>query len=240
MLGATVPISIAKASAQIMAEAFGAFTILKLLSDDELVGFKMRMFGFDMKDAFINYGTPESILLDIITADLNKHYGNAAIFQINTMAKEVGVQSGVEKISSALFGIMNEARALADIGSLCLDELFSPEQAVYDCEILDNAMRLARGLDFEEFDTDSFIDELRQTRTFLESDETIKSFRNVYWMSKLFSRSMLQQYLSRKENQRERVKEIVKEKIKEHDFELDDDKRKEINRIYRAAEKELQ
>ena len=100
-------------------------------------------------------------------------------------------------------------------------------------------MRLARGLDFEEFDTDSFIDELRQTRIFLESDETIKSFRNVYWMSKLFSRSMLQQYLSRKENQRERVKEIVKEKIKEHDFELDDDKRKEINRIYRVAEKEL-
>jgi trimethylamine:corrinoid methyltransferase-like protein len=240
MLGATTPISVAKASAQIMAEALGAYTIVKLLSGDGLVSFYMRLIGFDMKEAFINYGTPESVLLDTLTNDLNLHYRNSTVHQMNTMAKEVGIQSGVEKFSSALFGIISKTRALGDVGSLALDDLFSPEQAVYDCEILDNAMRLARGLDFEEFDTDSFIDELRQTRTFLESDETIKSFRNVYWMSKLFSRSMLQQYLSRKENQRERVKEIVKEKIKEHDFELDDDKRKEINRIYRAAEKELQ
>jgi len=239
MLGATVPISVPKACAQILAEGFGAYTILKLLSSDSVVGFKIRMFGFDMKEASINYGTPESILLDIICADLNRHYGNAAVFQINTMAKEVGVQSGAEKLSSSLFGILSGVSALADIGSLCLDELFSPEQAIYDLEILDNAMRLAEGLDFEDFNTSSFITELSETKTFLQSEETIINFRKAYWLSKIFSRSMLQQSLTRKENQRDTVREIVKQKIKSHDFVLDDDKRKEISKIYESAKKEL-
>jgi len=239
MLGATTSISVSKACTQIMAEAIGAYTIIKLLSNDGLVSFYMRLIGFDMKEASYNYGTPESVLLDTLTVDLNTYYGNAPHVQMNTMAKEPGVQSGVEKFSTTFFGIISKSKSLGDVGSLCLDEIFSPEQLIYDCEILDNALRLARGLDFEEFDTDSFIDELRQTKTFLESDETANNFRNVYWMSKLFSRSMLQQYFARKENQRKRVKEIVKEKIKEHDFELEDDKRKEINRIYEAAEKEL-
>jgi len=239
MFGATTPLSIAKASAQIIAESIGAYTIVKLLSDDGVVNFFMRLIGFDMKEATYNYGTPESILLDALTVDLNKFYGNSPHVQMNTMAKEPGTQSGVEKFSTAFFGILTKCRSLGDVGSLCLDEVFSPEQLIYDCEILDNAMRLAKGFKFEEFNTDSFIKELLEKKTFLDSEETTAEFRDFYWISKIFSRSMLQQHFARSENQRELVKQLIRENIKNHDFILDEDKRKEINRIYEAAKKEL-
>ncbi|MFH0796574.1 MAG: trimethylamine methyltransferase family protein [Candidatus Omnitrophota bacterium] len=240
MLGATAPITFPEAVVQSLAEVLGGYTILKLLSNGSLVGFKVRLHAFDMKEASLAYGTPEDCLSEMFIAEINRFYGNAHICQMNTMAKETGVQSGTEKFSSALCGVLSGAMILADIGQVSLDEIFSPEQAIYDCEILENVMRLVEGFEYGEGDIRSCKEAVLGDGSYLSSEETLKNFRKAYWMPKVFSRAMFQQYSGRGENQKKRVKELIKEKIKNHNFILKPEKNRELERIYQKAKEELE
>ena len=239
MLGVTAPINITEAIIQTLAEVLGGYTILKLLSDDGLVGFKFRLHSFDMKSGSISYGSPEGCLLEMIASEVNKYYGNAHICLMNTTAKGIGVQSGVEKFSSALLGVISQAHVLTDIGQLSLDEIFSPAQAVYDCEILNNVMRLVEGFNFEEGKIDSIKEAILSGNSYLSSEETLRGFREVYWMPDIFVRGMLQQHLFKKNDQEKYIGQLIKENIRKHEFEIDNNRRKELEKIYKRATDEL-
>ena len=62
------------------------------------------------------------------------------------MAKVPDCQSAAEKAAIMTAGAFLGARHFCCAGTLSLDEIFSPEQLLVDCEIRDWVQRGARGL----------------------------------------------------------------------------------------------
>ena len=75
--------------------------------------------------------------------------------------------------------------------------------------------------------------------SYLSSEETFRSFREVYWIPDIFVRGMLQQNLFVKNDLEKYIDQLIKESIRKYEFELDDNKRKELEKIYKRATDEL-
>ena len=239
MIGVNIPITFPNSIAQALAEVYGGYTILRLYCPDTIMGFKVQMHSFDMKKGVLVYSTPEDCLLDTIISEFNKINGNVPSFPLDSTSKEVGIQAGVEKSSSALLAVLSEAGILSDIGQLATGELFSYEQAIYDCEILENVMRLVKGFSFDTYNIESIKNIVTKGKTFLDSDDTLERYKDVFWMPKIFNRSTVQQYLHEEKNKKDDIDEIIKKTILEYNFKLDNDKKIELDNIYKIAKREL-
>ena len=73
-------------------------------------------------------------------------------------------------------------------GMLSLDEVFSPEQLLYDIEIRDHAQRIAKGID-GDCDHGRCLEDVRESihqKGFVALDTTVNTYRDVYWHPRLF------------------------------------------------------
>ena len=61
-------------------------------------------------------------------------------------AKQVGPQSMMERSTSALIQAMCGVRSFGAVGQLCLDEVYSPVQAMLDRELVRYGTRLEAGI----------------------------------------------------------------------------------------------
>ena len=102
-------------------------------------------------------------------------------------------------------------------------------------------MRVARGDDFN--DALSALDTIREvghTGTFLDHDTTVRDFKKTLWNPEVFIHPTLKQWTERGSKGPVQIaREIALKKILDHTYRIDEDKQKELNKIFERARKDL-
>jgi trimethylamine:corrinoid methyltransferase-like protein len=76
-------------------------------------------------------------------------------------------------------------------------------------------------------------------QSFIGRRSTFENFRKEYWEPELFNHSNLGQWQEMgSKSAWQYTTELVKKKIKEHEYRIDDEAGKELNRIYEKAKKD--
>jgi trimethylamine--corrinoid protein Co-methyltransferase len=242
MIGVSLPIFFPDAFVLAMAEVIGGYTILKLMGAAN-VSFSVNAHPFDMKYTALTFASPEHNLCDLTQMEINRFYGisHPGSRSLRTMAKRPGIQAAAEKSASAVIGALAGSRSFSSGGVMALDELFSPEQLVIDCEIIAYVKRFIEGYEFSGLRLSIHdIREMSIRGNFLEHESTLTHYRDTYWMPQLFEHTMLRQWFEMGEpDLRHRAQAIVHEMIQKHDYRLDESKQKQLNEIYEHAKVRL-
>ena len=196
MAGATAPLVLPAGIVQGTAESLGWDFVLHHISDGRLSGLSLRLEAFDMRDANIAIGTPEWCLLRQAIAPVLCHTQRVAapagMFRSNS--RQPDAQAQVQRTASALWQAMLGARAFGAVGQLCMDEVFSPIQAIYDREILGYLQRLFDGpsaLWDGGAEPTGVIGEGVEAGSFLGVASTLARHREAYRHSEIFRASNL-------------------------------------------------
>jgi trimethylamine:corrinoid methyltransferase-like protein len=125
---------------------------------------------------------------------------------------------------------------------LSLDEVFSPEQLLYDIEMKDHVQRLVKGIDGDCDPERCLKDAMEsvQQKSFVGLNTTLDAYREVYWHPSLFER----QFLAGWEGEgaktiRQRTHAMIRELLSEHEYELEPELRRELDKILAKARAEL-
>jgi trimethylamine--corrinoid protein Co-methyltransferase len=241
-LGGTAPIAPFAALAMAAAEVLGASLVLSRATGLP-VRFGIGLHAFDLRFGTMVFGSPEAYLLGQLNAEINEFYsgqrrerGQAAA-GIHVRANFPGPQAAAEKAMLMTAGALIGARHFDGAGILAVDEVFSPEQLLIDVEIKDMVQRLLSGLDMSE-NTWDWLAEIQEgaQRGFIGLESTLQRYREAYWHPLLFERSFLDESdPAPRERILVRVRELVGRYIAQHEYELDAERRREIERIWKAA-----
>jgi len=246
LAGATAPVYPIGAITQGIAESLGGYAILHEAYPKIPIWFGMGAFHFDLKHGNIVFGSPEQILLDLIGIIVDRFYGVPRIGGVRsfrTMAKTVDAQAEVEKAASATVGVLTGPGKFNMSGVLSLDEIFSPVQLIIDCEIAHYLSKLARGLDLSEEELDSSMEVIQRCAlkgSFLTDKTTLTQYRRIYWYPRLFDYSLLHTSRREMKSLTDRAKEMARKKIAEHNFQLEESKKRKLEKIYREAIKKIE
>ncbi|MBI2940186.1 MAG: trimethylamine methyltransferase family protein [Chloroflexi bacterium] len=242
IMGVDAPIHLRGAFVQSIAEALGGYVVLKLIDPDAPATFSVMAFAFDMRYANMVYGSPEQNLCDLMGLWVNAFYGHRiGTRSLRTMAKRPGLQAAAEKAASAAFGALAGSRSFSGAGILALDQVFSPEQLMLDVEIRNYASRLVRGIRFDqEALALDVIAAAAPGGEYLLHESTLSHFRDEFWTPDLFERRTVKAWQTHQERDvRELARTRVREKLAVSSFELDADKRRVLDEIYRRASERL-
>ncbi len=244
-LGCTTPINAGDACALLAAEVIGSAMLLgEVLSIP--VRWNMRLCPADLRTMAMVLGSPEDLLLQFLNAEVNAFFHGTrwspAAGGIHTSAKLPGPQSCAEKAGMMTAGALLGQRSFGIAGSLSLDEIFSPEELLYDIEIRNHVQRLVAGMD-ASCDVDRCLADVKEgvaQRSFAGLDSTLHAYREQYWHPSLYERDFLQQW----EKQgavtiRCRAHATIRELISRHDYELAPRLRAELDAILTRARHDL-
>jgi trimethylamine--corrinoid protein Co-methyltransferase len=242
-MAATAPIRLGDALALGVAEVVGAAILSR-----EVVGlpvdWSVRVTPFDPRFMCLTLGGPEEYPLQWASDEVNAWYHGRAPGApwggLHSQAKLPDQQAAMERTTMMLTLALFGTRVFGGIGRLSLDEVFSPEQAVLDLELRDHVQRLIAGAD-GACDPEACLAEVAAglPSGFLGLDSTADLYAQTYWRPRLFWRGMVNEWRTSGSDLHARAKEMVRRQLKLHDYELEPDVRREVERIYARAEREL-
>ncbi len=113
-------------------------------------------------------------------------------------------------------------------------------QLLVDIEIRDWVQAAIQGPWLGEEVVDGWLDEIRAgvARSFVGLDSTLDYYKTQTWYPRWFERGAVGQWIGKgRPLLSERLRDEALRRIAYHEFELDADRRREIERIYAAAER---
>jgi trimethylamine--corrinoid protein Co-methyltransferase len=238
--GATAPVHPYGALVVSAAELMGGMVILHVLTGKP-VTFSTGIFSFDMRTAGMVFGTPETLLFHMLAGDFDRFYGWPERFPDNicVMAKLPDAQAASERAAALAVGALLGARNFAWAGTLSLDEIFSPEQLLVDCEIRDWVQHAVRGLCLGEKAVDDWLAEIKTgvERGFMTLDSTLEYYKRYAWYPRRFRHNQIAGWLAAGQpHLSSQLREEARRRIAAHNFELDAVRSRELAKIYLAAE----
>jgi trimethylamine:corrinoid methyltransferase-like protein len=243
-VGGTLPIRITDALALAAAEVIGAAMVLRAITPLR-VHWYIRVCPIDLRTLVISHGAPEEILFQLASDEVNAFFHGQSpgppLCILHSQAKAPDPQAASERMCQLTFGALFGTRDFGGAGTLSLDEVFSPEQLLIDCEMRDHVERLIRGI-ITECDPAQATAEVTAglQSSFIGLDTTAALLRQVYWTPHLFERRSLAGWRQAGQpNSQQLAKARVREQLKQYNYELDPDLRREIHSIYERAKQEL-
>lgn len=244
-VGLTAPVAVGDAFALAAAEVIGSAILVRELVDLP-VRWSVNLFPVDLRTMAMVFGSPESHLLELagneVDAFLKGTRWHPSASNIHTNAKLPGAQACAEKSSTMTAGALLGARHFGSVGTLSLDEVFSPEQLVYDMEMTDHVRRLVAGV-VGKCDPESCVEQVSEALeagSFAGLDETLDGYRDFYWHPELFERSFLPAWQAKgAPDPRRRAKAIVAELVTRHDYRLPVEQQRGIDDVLNRARHEL-
>ena len=241
LLGATTPLALQDALSQSVAEILGGFTMMKLIAEDKATNFSVKLFPFDMRYSNISLGSAEEALLTVYCKEITEYYqgGAGPNSYIFSTGKLPGQQTASEKIAQALYKGLAGIHTLT-CGGATASTVFSPEQLIFDCEIVSYVNRILRGFSFSGDPLDiQMINAGVLENSYLGDENTVRGYRSTYWSPKIFDHSPYQTWRERPTDQRRAVKNMIRELIDAHHYELDKDRYQQIEALFLDAEVSL-
>ncbi|MCK5094281.1 MAG: trimethylamine methyltransferase family protein, partial [Spirochaetes bacterium] len=245
--GVSAPITLQSALLQSMFEHFAGLTMLNLVNTKSFNYISpndaFEADPFDMKYSTFVYGSAEYARVTLNKISLCNHYNIPLMAKtLLTAAKEPDAQAAFEIGSHTLLAALSGARAFRCGGLLNHGELYSAEMLVIVCEIVEYIKSILKKEEFSE--ENLMVDEIIEVgpgQSFIGRKSTFERFRDEYWEPELFIHSNLGQWREMgSKSLWQYANKIVKEKISEHEYRVDDDVKKELNKIYEYAKNDKQ
>jgi trimethylamine--corrinoid protein Co-methyltransferase len=245
--GTTAPVFMPGAYLQSVAELLAGLALIYLLAEGAPIYCSIidsiRAYPFDMRYATFVYGSPEDLLATLIQIQLNAFYGIPVVAKsLLTTSKQPDAHAAAEKSAHTLAAALAGARIFTCAGLLAVDEIFSAEQLVIDHEIVQYAKRVCQGYDLtDETLAVAAIEEVGPGGHFLEHDTTLANYRRATWEPALFTHASLRQWQEKGSPLvADRAREIARQRIAAHDYELEAEKRRDLEAIYQRAARECE
>jgi trimethylamine:corrinoid methyltransferase-like protein len=241
MAGATTSLSLSASLAQVLAEALAQDFIYDRISDGRIEAFTLRLEPFDMRHANIVFGSPEWCLFKQAVVELTRGlFGDIRISgNFRSNSRSVDAQAMLERTASFLWQAALGIRRFGGLGQLCVDEVWSPVQAVMDLEIMNYARRLYRGLNTIDTDGIDIITEIKEgiaAGSFLGLDSTAALFKDVFDLGSLSSALNLNGWLAAGSPCIEAMAwDRARRIIREYQYELPEAQRRDVEKIYKQG-----
>jgi len=160
-----------------------------------------------------------------------------AVKSLLTSSKEPDAQAAFEVGVSTLISALAGARVFRCGGLLSSAEVYSAEMLVIVNEIVEYIKNILKKEEFSE--ERLMVDEIAEVgpgKSFIGRKSTFENFRKEYWEPELFTHSNLGQWKEMgSKSIRQHANEIAKKKIREHTYRIDEDIKKELDKIYEQA-----
>lgn len=193
ILGGTTPVTPAGSAVIAAAEILGCITATTLIDPDVFHFCTVISGEMDMKTTQICYATPAAILTDAALHQLFRYkYGIVCnVEPAYIEAKVPGMQAAFMKTFRQM-ALGSTVSHPLPIGLLDNGSVFSPTQAMIDLEANRAMYGFARGIEVND-DTlcVDLINDLGfcEKGTYLETDHTLRYFRDILWDSRFFDRT---------------------------------------------------
>ncbi len=213
-LGASAPVTPAGAAVLKLAESLFLSILHRALWGGRGLGVGGFGVVMDMRTAHSMGGRPERAAVNALLGAVARHYGvRSGAGGGLADAKEPSAQAGVQKAMTSLAGIFTCGSSTLDAGILSLDEICSPEQMVYDAEMVGAIRHMLRPVDMsEEARAVADIAAVGPGGSFIGSELTARRFRDEMWEPRIWDRLALQDW---RENDGRTERERVRDRIRE-------------------------
>lgn len=149
--GATGPFTLAGTVVDFNAENLATLTLAQILRPGAPVHYHTVAMGFDMRHARASLGGPEKTLLGLAAVDLGRYYNlSCGCAGTATNSVHLDAQNGAESMSQILPAVASTANLITGIGSVGNGMGTSPEQILFDCDLVALAEYLTRGIAVDE------------------------------------------------------------------------------------------
>jgi len=237
--GATAPVTLAGSLVLANAEALSGVAIVQLLEPGRPVIFNLGFSHiFDMKVAETLTGSPEGGLLGAAGSAIARFHHLPSASWMSTESKVPDAQAAYEKTLLGLLHGLGGVNLIWGIGNLESTLSLCPEQAVIDNEIAAGILRASKRIETDqERMALSVIKEMGQKGDYLQSEHTLRYFRDELRVTDLLSRERwaVWEAAGRKESievARDRVKKFLNASPPEH---LSGAQKEELQRIEKRA-----
>jgi len=241
--GSTAPLNLGDAFALSAAENIGPAIIMREIINLP-VGWHVPIFPVDMRSIAMIFGSPENLIFHLLSSEVTAYFKGTqwypAANNTHSIAKLPGAQSCVEKSSIMTAGALLGERWFGAIGTLSLEEVFSPEQLVYDLEMMDHVKKMVSPFDVTCDPARAAADTAEGVKagSFLELDSTAESYKEVYWSPPLFEREYVEAWKKKGGRKlRDRAHEMIRDMVARHEYRLEPHLQKAIDGILEKAKK---
>jgi trimethylamine:corrinoid methyltransferase-like protein len=207
----------------------------------------------DFRSACWAWGSPRKHLYDWLRArvlpvlcgvEMPRYAVSSTLLETSSSA--IDFQAGMEKLCTCLMGARQGCRHFGGLGHLCVDDLYSPAQFVIDVEIVRYVRELIESFTphADVFSTEGLYELCRACALgedeFISHPDTVMKIRSILPSEGLIRREKLPSWLAHGRLLVDRAREEAIERMRRPlQFRLPDDKQRELDRIYAAAEAAL-
>jgi trimethylamine:corrinoid methyltransferase-like protein len=236
--GATAPLDPRSALVQAVAESVGFDILCSVLGFPD--GFGLGLYPFDFRYGAIVFGSPEWCLYDALCLQMMEYLSGRPVLHGNlrSTGKRPDSQATCERAASALWQALLGVRHFGSAGQLSTDEVFSPQQAVLDREILAYVERVVRGIDLgpPEVDALELIRAGVREGSFLGVMDTVTRFRDFYSFPDIFRHWSVRGWrAAEKPSVLDEAWARAQEEIATSRFHLADDQARAVEKLYGKA-----
>jgi trimethylamine--corrinoid protein Co-methyltransferase len=197
MAGASAPITPYGSLTLLIAEILAGITLSQLIWEGTPVIAGCLNAFMDMR-TMVNFYDPVSYLLNLACAEMMAfyrvpHYGNSG----NAVGWSGDLVAAGHQWMNHTLACLGTSGMAVFVGTVLGSKVFSPKLAVYANEVIEQARRIARGIDLD--DRLFLIPEIAAVGpagNFLSSDLTLKHFRQAYFKSAIFPRFTMEDWQS--------------------------------------------
>ncbi|MFB3882926.1 MAG: trimethylamine methyltransferase family protein [Armatimonadota bacterium] len=243
-VGASAPVLLFDALALGLAEVIGGTLAVQALTGLP-ASWSVAAVPFDLRGGAMSYGGPEHLLFRWACHEVKAAFRGLEPWSnygvIRTQAKLPGAQAAADKMAGLVSGALLGSCSFDGVGALSLEEVFSAEQAIVDCELRDYVQRLIGGIDGERGVAAATAEIAEGIYDgYLTLDSTLSRYRETYWLPKLWERRPLSGWIGAgAPDPRKRAKALAREKVKQHCYELPAELRRPLERIHQRAQQDL-
>jgi trimethylamine--corrinoid protein Co-methyltransferase len=242
LTGGSAPMSLASNVALCNAEVLGVATAVRCAVPDAWVAGGVISGVLDMSSGGASFAAPEAILQDLGIAELHeRRYGfDFALGTGYTDAKYPGVQSIMEKVAK-YWATYRSGRVNYPVGLVNGGKAFSPEQALLDLECAAWIHQYGKGIPVS--DETLRLDLIRKQGIGgyqMDEEFTLQNMRRVVWYPPLMDRTLSAGL--EKDRERDMIARAAARKQKvmaRADYEIDADRRREIEALVHHAEQHI-
>lgn len=196
--GGSAPVTLAGAVALHIAEEMFINLIQRAFFGTRTLRLNCTIAPLDMRTLIYPYGRPERQIVNIMMADMAKHYGAVFSGQSgHTDAKRPGPAAGAQRALTSIPTLMAGGVTNVAAGLLSVDEVFSPIQMIIDNEYVGALRRFARGCEItaETLAVD-VVKAVGPGNLFTGTEHTARHFRNEFWEPRIWERRMFAAWLA--------------------------------------------
>jgi len=219
--GGSAPTTLAGAVALHLAETIVINMIQRAFYGTKALHLSCTITPLDMRSLMYPYGRPERQIVNLMMADLAKHYGASFTAQSgHTDAKRPGAEAGAQRALTSIPTLMGGGSTNVAAGLLSVDEVFSPIQMIIDNEYIAALKRFVRGCEItEETLAVEVIKDVGPGNLFTGTEHTARHFRSEFWEPQIWSRTLFDSWVQDgATTDVDRAREIYREIIAQPDL----------------------